>query len=350
MTLVNSLKTSWQSPSNIAIIKYWGKYGNQLPRNASLSFTLENAKTSTTLTAMDRRTATDDGIQVVFLLDNIENQKFGQRISKWFGTLIPHFPFLKDFSWLVESSNTFPHSSGIASSASGMSALALCLCDLALIINDVPINETTFIQQASQIARLGSGSASRSVIPYISVWGAHPDVKSSSDEYAVAIDAPDIFHGYRDSILIVSPDEKSVSSSVGHGLMDTNPFAPMRYNQANQNLSTLLTYIAHEDLEGFGNIAESEALTLHALMMCSDPSFILMKPETLKIIDRIRTFRKDTGAPLYFTLDAGPNIHVLYPERAEMEVLSFIKSDLLPLCFDGKILFDRVGAGPKKLI
>ncbi|MEZ4909472.1 MAG: diphosphomevalonate decarboxylase [Saprospiraceae bacterium] len=341
------LKTSWQAPSNIAIIKYWGKYGNQLPRNASLSFTLENAKTITTLTGEEKYASTN--IDLVFLLDKVENQKFGQRISKWFETLLPYFPFLKEFKWVIESSNTFPHSSGIASSASGMAALALCLCDIASHFKSRSLETLTFDQKASFIARLGSGSASRSIIPFLSVWGKHSEVLSSSDEYAVNIDIPSVVRTYRDTILIVSPDEKSVSSSVGHGLMDLNPFSTARYVQANTNLTLLLDTLSQEDVHGFGKIAESEALTLHALMMCSDPSFILMKPQTLKIIEKIRLFRNETNLPVYFTLDAGPNIHVLYPQTVEPEVLPFIKSELLSSCHDGKILYDKVGKGPEKL-
>ena len=95
------------------------------------------------------------------------------------------------------------------------------------------------------------------------------------------------------------------------------------------------------------NITESEALQLHALMMCSNPSYILMKPNTLRIIEAIRSFRNETQIPLCFTLDAGPNVHLLYPESEAEKVEQFIKDELASYCTDGRWIADHVGDGPK---
>jgi diphosphomevalonate decarboxylase len=99
-------------------------------------------------------------------------------------------------------------------------------------------------------------------------------------------------------------------------------------------------------VETFGNIAENEALTLHAMMMASNPSYMLIEPNTVEMIKRIRAYRAETKEPLYFSLDAGPNINLLYPEEIIHNVVPFVESQLLPLCQDGKMIQDWVGEGP----
>jgi diphosphomevalonate decarboxylase len=101
------------------------------------------------------------------------------------------------------------------------------------------------------------------------------------------------------------------------------------------------------DLELFGEIVESEALTLHALMMCSKPSYTLMTPNTLSMIEAIRDFRESSKLPLYFTLDAGPNIHLLYPKKIQSKVQEFIELELKQFCENERVIYDQVGKGPK---
>ena len=103
------------------------------------------------------------------------------------------------------------------------------------------------------------------------------------------------------------------------------------------------------DVDAFGKIAESEALTLHALMMTSNPSFILLKPNTLSAIEKISAFRTETKLPLYYSLDAGPNLHLLYPDNVAKEVKSFINAELVQFCENKKWLEDNVGEGPLQL-
>ena len=103
------------------------------------------------------------------------------------------------------------------------------------------------------------------------------------------------------------------------------------------------------NISDFGKIAEDEAMTLHALMMCSDPSYILMEEGTLSVIRKIREFRNQTNLPIFFTLDAGPNMHVLYPDEYDDQVNTFIQHELKPFCYNGKIIRDKVGQGPKKI-
>jgi diphosphomevalonate decarboxylase len=336
-----SLSAQYTCPSNIAIVKYWGKYGNQLPRNASISFTLTNALSKTKVSLNEK------GSGIEFYLDGKEKPSFIPKIDQFLSKIQDHIQFTKGKGLIIESSNTFPHSSGIASSASGMAAMALCILDIESQASGQPID----MKQASLLARLGSGSACRSLYPYLAEWGISAAYHDSSNEWAIPVYEgvhPD-FITYHDDILIVSAEEKSVSSTAGHGLMDNNPYADVRYNQANDHVIKLKDILKSGDHHAFGTLAESEAMTLHALMMCSNPSYVLMQPGTLDVIKSIRKFRSDTQLPLYFTLDAGPNVHILYPDHIKKEAQDFIQSELLKFSPSSMLLKDQVGTGPVKL-
>lgn len=344
-------KTQWISPSNLALIKYWGKYGRQLPRNPSISFTLDTAATTTKLSYRTKDKPSDT-IVLDFKFDGAANEAFRVKLVKFLTSIADIFPFLTQLEFSIESSNSFPHSAGIASSASSMSALALCLCTVEKEIFGTLNSKTEFYQKASYVARLGSGSACRSVYDTMAVWGETNEVAGSSNLYAVPFgdQLHEIYRDFHDDILIVSKGEKSVSSSAGHGLMEGNIFADNRYAQANNRFADLQVALKNGDLEAFGKITENEALTLHALMMTSEPSYILMRPNTLAQIELLRNFRMDTKLPVYFSLDAGPNLHLLYPDNIAGPVQDFIKSDLLPLCEKGEIIEDRAGKGPKEVV
>ncbi len=343
-------QTQWISPSNLALIKYWGKYGRQLPRNPSISFTLDTAATTTKLNYRTKDKPSD-AIILDFKFGGSPNEAFRVKLIKFLTSITDIFPFLTQLEFVVESSNSFPHSAGIASSASSMSALALCLCTLEKEIFGTLSSQIEFYQKASYVARLGSGSACRSVYSTMAVWGETPEVAGSSNLYAVPFgdQLHEIYQDFHDDILIVSKGEKSVSSSAGHGLMEGNIFAENRYAQANNRFANLQVALKNGDLEAFGTITENEALTLHALMMTSEPSYILMRPNTLAQIELLRNFRKETKHPVYFSLDAGPNLHLLYPDNIATPVQDFINSELLPLCEKGEIIADRAGKGPKEV-
>lgn len=342
---VKANEIAWRSPSNIALVKYWGKYGRQLPSNPSVSFTLKNAHTD-----MKMKYKLGNG-KVDLYFEEKKNEAFEKRISKFIKSINDIYPFLQNLDLEIHSSNSFPHSAGIASSASAMSALALCLCSIEKAIFNTLNNENEFFKKASYIARLASGSAARSVYPKLAQWGDFAALAGATNEYALdvsqQVDA--VFHTFKNSILIASAEEKSVSSSAGHQLMENNPFASVRFQQANDNLSKLMQAMKEGNLDAFIEIVEQEALTLHALMMTSTPSYILMRPATLQMIEKIRTFRAETSLPLCFTLDAGPNIHLLYPEKISKQVQTFIKENLQQYCENGLIIEDEVGEGATKL-
>lgn len=344
------LKFSWSSPSNIALIKYWGKNMDQTPRNSSISFTLSscNTKTSIVFSKIEKQI---DAVNFTISYDgNIKND-FRPKIEKYFASIIKYCPYLLNYNLEINTKNTFPHSSGIASSASGMSALSLCIMSFEKEISEKQFSTDFFFLKASFLSRIGSGSACRSIYGGFNIWGKHKDFEQSSDLYSLPINQSiaQEFQKFQDTILIVDENQKDVSSSAGHSLMDNHPFSMNRYEIAYKNTSALKIILEKGDLFAFCELVEKEAMMLHSLMMTSHPSYILMKPETLEIIDEIKSFRNVNKVPVCFTLDAGANVHVLYPEKYSKSVLEFIISKLSKYCFQGKFITDHAGKGPKKI-
>ena len=338
-------KASWESPSNIALVKYWGKKpdGVQLPSNASISFTLSKCVSKTSLTFREGK---DFGIEI--LLDGNPALEFIPKVESFLKRISAVFPFVLDGSYSIETSNSFPHSSGIASSASGMSALALCICSIA--VEKGQLKEADFMRTASRLARLGSGSASRSVFGPLAIWGEHSEIAESNDEFAIPYaDIHPKFEDFCDTILLVHRGQKEVSSSMGHDLIKAHPFAKARFKSAEENMIKILHALKAGEMSSFIQLVESEALMLHALMMSSNPYFILMKPNTLAIIEAIWAKRKSENLDWMFTLDAGANVHFLYPKRDEQKAISFVDNELSQYCQDGAYICDQIGFGPREI-
>ena len=346
--LLPSGKQSWQAPSNIALIKYWGKYGTQLPKNTSLSFTLQNSRTTTEI-SYEPLLKKGDKVSFEFLFEGKVKYDFHPKLEQFFTRILPYQPFLKGLHLQISSSNSFPHSSGIASSASAYAALSACL--VAIEASCFPEKPAAYWnQKMSFLARLGSGSAARSISGPMMLWGAHTSFPESANEYAIPFQDSlhACFHDFQDCILLVDKGQKKVSSTLGHGLMENHAYATARFEQAQQNTEKLATALVSGDLTAFIQIVESEALTLHAMMQTSNPYFILMRPNTLHIIEAIWSFREVTNVPLCFTLDAGANVHLLYPKQESEKVLDFIQSELVSYCQAGEYILDCVGQGAKK--
>jgi diphosphomevalonate decarboxylase len=351
---------AWEAPSNIALIKYWGKYGQQMPANPSISFSLKNCVSQTKVHFQPRA-----GGGVLFSLSGQQNTGFQSRIEKYLNSVQALYPWLREYMLDIDSTNSFPHSSGIASSASGFAALAMCIeqidRQLRLMIDKSAVahqpepstylSDANFLRNASHLARLGSGSACRSVYGGWVQWGAHPATPQSRNEYAITHQSGihTVFSDYRNIILLIHKGVKETGSTAGHKLMEGNPYADARYRQAADRIPRLLSILASGDLTEFGLLVESEALTLHALMMASDPSFMLMMPNTLSAIREIQAFRKQNGVPVHYTLDAGANLHVLYPAQHEMEIMSLINSSLKHFCENQAYICDSVGSGPRPI-
>jgi diphosphomevalonate decarboxylase len=230
--------------------------------------------------------------------------------------------------------------------------MALCLQDIDDQMHHRTNKDVSWWSRVSELARLGSGSACRSLFPIAALWGITDGIDASSDLFAIPwqehVDS--FYTTFEDTILIVREDEKTVSSTVGHQLMELHPYAGARYATAKENLQQLIIALRNPALiDHFITICESEALHLHALMMSGPNPFVLIEPATISIIKEVWRFRKDSGLPVCFTLDAGPNVHLLYPSSNKEMIMDWMKSRLVPLCADGKFIQDHVGSGPEKI-
>lgn len=345
----SSGKVSWRSPSNIALVKYWGKRDRQLPSNPSLSFSLSECFTETTI---DFEIIEAYSAPVVsFSFNGSFNPVFQKRIEDFIQNLIIDIPVIEHLHLNIISRNSFPHSAGIASSASAYGAIALCLCSIEKKIVGNVTGDLDFFRKASYLARLGSGSACRSIYPGYVVWGESEIYDNFSNLYAtpVAFNIHEDFKLMCDTILVVSSREKKLSSSAGHELMKAHPFASGRYDQAQKNLGLIIDALRTGDMDLFTRIVEMEAMSLHALIMSSGTGVTLIRPETLAIIERVTDFRRTTNIPVCYTLDAGPNVHLVYPIKYATSVLAFINESLMPFCENQHVIWDKLGNGPVEI-
>ena len=335
---ISSQMVSASCPSNIALIKYWGKYEKQIPANPSISYTLNNCKTNTSMEFV-----ADEKFSVQTFLSGNEEKKFAEKIEKYFRNIEEFLPWILKGKYVIKTENTFPHSSGIASSASGFGAIAKCLMELDQQFSGLQDSDFK-LRKASFLARLGSGSACRSLYDGLVVWGTTKEVEDSSDLYALQYpndQIHEIFKHFNDWVLLIHEGEKSVSSTVGHSLMNTNPYAERRFQEAHENFAVLKEILKTGDMQNFIKLVEHEALTLHAMMMMSEPAFILMKTGTLAVINKIWDYRKETGLPLFFTLDAGANVHLLFPaDKDEDQIKEFIVKELLQFTQNNGVVKD----------
>jgi diphosphomevalonate decarboxylase len=224
----------------------------------------------------------------------------------------------------------------------------MCIADLE---GKYENGSAEFFERASFFARLGSGSACRSVYGKPAVWGEHDDVEKSSDLFAVPFEKEihASLNNWKDCVLIVDDGEKKVSSTEGHALLENHPYAAARFANAQKNISKITSYLQSGDVANFIALVESEALQLHSMMMSSIPYFTLIRPNTLAILEEIWSFREETNLPLAFTLDAGANVHLLYDKQYEIEISNFIDNKLLVYCKNGLYLCSNIGGTPQKL-
>ena len=338
-------EVKYRCPSNIALVKYWGKKssGVQLPANASISWSLSDLYAETSVSVIK-----GEGPKLKFTFEGNSKPSFEPKILAFLERISQYSEFVKDHNFIVDTTNNFPHGTGIASSAAGFGALAMCITDLE---NLIPKNSPEFFERASFFARLGSGSACRSVYGKPAIWGEHKIVENSSDFYAVPFEnnIHDSLKNWKDCVLIVDDGEKKVSSSEGHSLLENHPYAAARFENAQKNIEKILKYLQLGDVPNFIALVESEALQLHSMMMSSIPYFTLIRPNTLAILEEIWQFRSETNLPLAFTLDAGANVHLLYDKNYETEISNFIHTKLLVYCKNGLYLCSNIGGTPEKI-
>jgi len=347
---LHTLKLSAEAPSNIALVKYWGKKAEaeQIPMNPSVSFTLSRSKT-TTQASLNLKKHPEKAPHLTFYLDGEHKPSFETKIRTFLERIRPYAPFVWDYDWVWHSHNTFPHGSGIASSASGFAALAGLIMQLEEKIFGIR-NNAFRRAKTSFLARLGSGSAARSVAAPAMIWGRYAGVKTATDWYAVPLPFalhPD-FEDVRDTIILFEQGQKAVSSTQGHRLIHNHPFKHERIQQAHRHMDGLLEALRTGDWDTFGRITEAEALMLHALMMTSEPYYILMRPETLGFIQSLWNWRliweeqQHERPPVYFSLDAGANVHLLYPGHWHTRVMEWLHATVPDIMSHNAYIADSV--------
>ncbi len=279
--------------ANIAFIKYWGNSNDdlRLPMNGSISMTLDRLRTVTTVEFSPA--LAEDEIEV----DGEEPSPDAK------ARIVAHLDRLrtlagKPLKARVASVNDFPTGVGLASSASGFAALTLAAAAaLEMRLED---------RELSTLARLGSGSATRSI------WGGYVEWVAGTeheDSFALQIASPEHWE-ICDCIALVSAETKEVASSEGHKLAKSSPLYSARLSQVEEDLDRVREAILTRDFESLGSVAERETLSLHAIMMTSQPSLLYWTPATVRVMKEVRNWREE-GRAVYFTIDAGPNVHLL---------------------------------------
>lgn len=295
--------TAVASP-NIAFIKYWGDRDSNLhiPANGSLSMNLDGLYTRTQVTFDPSLTAdrlTLDG-QPINGPDLSRVSAFLERVRQISG--------VEQFA-NINSTNNFPTGTGIASSASAFAALSLAAATAA----GLELDE----RQLSRLARTGSGSACRSVPGGFVEWQAGDCHENS---YAFSIAPPEHWE-LTDCVTIVSQVRKTISSIEGHGLASTSPIQAARIKDTPNRLAQSRKAILALDFEAFSEIVEMDSNLMHAVMITSSPPLLYWEPATLAVMQAVQAWRK-TGTPVCYTIDAGPNVHVLCPSSSAPQVTS----------------------------
>lgn len=328
-------KATVVSPSNIAFIKYWGArdLSRVLPENASFSMTLRTCHSR---------------CSVEFLPDGGEHEVRWRGGDGAFETAPPsfadrvraHLDRLRDHygcggAFRVATENSFPSAAGLASSASGFSALSLA------VMGALGKNEPGEVR-SDWARRSGSGSASRSVFGGYVQWPGSVDAEAHDESTCHAVQLWDADHwDLRDVIAVVEDGHKEVSSLEGHRRARTSPYFEARLAALPGRLDAVKKAMEAKDFDALGPVIEEEAIDLHCIGMTSSPAIYYWKPATLAVLEAVRGLRKN-GVPAWITMDAGANVHVICEPQSEAAVVERLKA------IDGvlKILRDGVGSGP----
>ncbi|GEQ49455.1 diphosphomevalonate decarboxylase [Tetragenococcus koreensis] len=297
--------------TNIALIKYWGKKDQQLilPMNNSLSLTLDAFYTETSVSF-----SKDYSHDTFYLDDQLQNEKATQKISHFLDLARKQAGVFEHA--IVRSQNFVPTAAGLASSASGLAALAGA-CNVAL-----GLNLTT--KNLSRLARRGSGSACRSVYGGFVEWE-----KGNSDQTSYA--SPVASHHWEDDLamifILINDKTKDVSSRNGmQRTVDTSLYYNDWLKAANIDIEKARTAIANQDFQALGEVTEANCLKMHATTLAANPPFTYWTPDSLKAMNKVQAMRQ-AGQNCYFTMDAGPNVKILCQKKDSETIYRELQKD-----------------------
>ncbi len=305
------MRATAKAHTNIALIKYWGKRNEKLilPTNSSLSLTLDGFYTVTTTEFRD------DLSKDVFILNGkeVEGEAY-ERVSSYLD-LIRSYSKTERYAH-IDSTNEVPTAAGFASSASGFAALAASATKaLGLQLDD---------KELSILTRQGSGSACRSIYGGFVEWQMG-EKEDGSDSYGVPI-ASENYWDVRMAGVVLTAKTKKVSSRSGmKRTVDTSPYYSGWLASVPNDLENIKEAIREKDFEKLGSIAEANCLKMHATTLAANPPFTYWLDSTVRVMHAVQQLREE-GIPAYFTIDAGPNVKVLYLPESEAKVAAALKS------------------------
>jgi len=300
------MKITAIAPSNVALIKYWGKKNEKLrlPLNGTVSVNLSNLLTKTTVEFSSKYKEDD------IVINRRKN-------LKEIGKVVKHLDRVRKMANINEkakvvSLSNFPPDSGLASSASGFAALTLAAAKSA------GLNLSK--RELSILSRIGSGSACRSIPDGFAEWKKGSD---SDTSYAVSI-FPSDYWAINFIAVIIKGGIKNISSTSGQEIAKTSPFLKERLNLIDGKIKKVKKFIREKNFKSLGEIVEADALELHAIALTSRPSIIYWEPGTVKVMKLIQELRKK-GMPCYFTIDAGYNVYVVCERKNIRNIIRALK-------------------------
>jgi len=304
-------KITVTAPANIAFIKYWGNTDDNLPLNSSISMTLDHCMTTTTAEHTDAQEnsiliADDQDVFHELSTADIKGKKAYEQVER-----IRNMSGTKDFL-KITTKNSFPSNTGIASSASGFAALTAAAV-LAYGMND-------FFEDKKELSKLvrqsGSGSAARSV------YGGFVELltgKNSEDAYAVQL-ADEKHWGLCDIVAIVNGSSKKISSSEGHRSARTSPYFETRLAEMDSRINLTREAIKEKDFEKLGIATERDTISMHMIMMSSQHPLYYWESGTIEVMKHVIAWREQEHIQIYFSIDAGANVHVICEEKNVDEI------------------------------
>lgn len=311
------------APSNIALIKYWGKEPEhrQIPLNSSLSFTLNHLKSETTVRVLGRFFPQEMRLHA----PKIKHQFFlngqcetSEKINHFLNDIL--FPYATDIALYIESRNHFPTACGIASSASGYAALCKAIANLLQLEKHFTPDELQ--HWIYEWARLGSGSATRSAcLSNEGLFVAWQRYNMQTQTLAVAHHPHWAF--LQHAVFILDESQKEISSSQGHQYAQSSPLNAIRLAGIDFKMDQLKKALLDCDFQTVADISEADAFAMHSVMQTGKRPLLYLNDTTSEIIAHFISFRNKKQLKSFWTLDAGPNIHFLFFPEAEKDMLLF---------------------------
>ncbi len=294
-----------QAPANIALIKYMGKKDehSNLPDNSSLSYTLNNLLSTVKLETNPSKKDIWEPLNIPGAAEFQLSKEGQKRFIDHLARIKNHFGYVGGF--LVQSSNNFPHSSGLASSASSFAALTKCA---VLALSELTQKPLLTIDEQAQLSRQGSGSSCRSFYSPWALW---------KEDEVKAIDLP--YKHLIHQVIVISSKEKEVASSEAHKRVKTSPLYSSRTTRAEDNLKILMRALHAEDWSSVYQVCWREFQDMHNLFNSCDKPFTYMTENSLSLLSILQKQWNKIGDGPIVTMDAGPNIHLLYrPDQVEI--------------------------------